>query len=71
MPYDLVTEMTRTRAVEPVPAERRRRAAVIYNPTKVTDWVTFRRHVEYELTHPRLGPARCGWRPAPTTRAGR
>jgi diacylglycerol kinase (ATP) len=22
---------------------------VIYNPTKVTDWVTFRRHVEYEL----------------------
>ena len=47
--YDLVTEMTRTRAVEPVPAERRRRAAVIYNPTKVTDWVTFRRHVEYEL----------------------
>ena len=47
--YDLVTEMARTRAVEPVPAERRRRAAVVYNPTKVTDWVTFRRHVEYEL----------------------
>ncbi len=47
--YDLVTEMTRTRAIEPVPADRRRRAAVIYNPTKVTDWVTFRRHVEYEL----------------------
>ena len=47
--YDLVTEMTRPRAVEPVPVERRKRAAVIYNPTKVTDWVTFRRHVEYEL----------------------
>jgi YegS/Rv2252/BmrU family lipid kinase len=26
-----------------------RRAAVIYNPVKVTDWVTFRRHVEWEL----------------------
>ena len=26
-----------------------RRAAVIYNPSKVLDWVTFRRHVEYEL----------------------
>ena len=25
------------------------RAAVIYNPAKVTDWITFRRHVEYEL----------------------
>ena len=47
--YDLVTQMTRPRAVEPVPLERRKRAAVIYNPTKVTDWVTFRRHVEYEL----------------------
>jgi diacylglycerol kinase (ATP) len=47
--YDLVSEITRTRTVEPVPVERRRRAAVIYNPTKVTDWVTFRRHVEYEL----------------------
>src|SRR5918995_1118 len=47
--YDLVTEMTRPRAVEPVPVQRRKRAAVIYNPTKVTDWVTFRRHVEYEL----------------------
>jgi diacylglycerol kinase (ATP) len=47
--YDLVTEITRTRAVEPVSLERRKRAAVIYNPTKVRDWVTFRRHVEYEL----------------------
>ncbi len=26
-----------------------RRCAVIYNPVRVTDWVTFRRHVEYEL----------------------
>ena len=49
MGYDLVTEMTRTRAVEPAPPEPAQRAAVIYNPTKVTDWVTFRRHVEYEL----------------------
>jgi diacylglycerol kinase family enzyme/membrane-associated phospholipid phosphatase len=47
--YDLVTEITRTRTVEPVPIESRKRAAVIYNPTKVRDWVTFRRHVEYEL----------------------
>ena len=26
-----------------------RRAAVIFNPAKVTDWITFRRHVDYEL----------------------
>ena len=49
MAYDIVTEMARPRALEPVPTDRRRRAAVIYNPTRVTDWVTFRRHVEYEL----------------------
>ena len=46
------------------------RAAVIFNPTKVIDWVTFRRHVEYEL-HAAAGTRRCGWRPPPTTRGGR
>ncbi len=46
--YQLVNELVRTKAVAPQ-TERRRRAAVIFNPTKVTDWVTFRRHVEYEL----------------------
>jgi diacylglycerol kinase family enzyme/membrane-associated phospholipid phosphatase len=47
--YDLVTEMVRNNNVTQNPPEQRRRAAVIFNPTKVTDWVTFRRHVEYEL----------------------
>src|SRR5918998_1726458 len=49
MTYELVTEVTRPRPLEPVRPGRRKRAAVIYNPTRVTDWVTFRRHVEYEL----------------------
>lgn len=44
-PHELVQEMVRS-SPEPV----RKRCAVIYNPAKVTDWVTFRRHVEYELT---------------------
>ena len=70
VPYELVTEMVRSKAVEPVPAERRLRAAVIYNPTKVTDWVTFRRHVEYELKHPGLGPGAVAGDQPPTTRAG-
>jgi diacylglycerol kinase (ATP) len=48
VPHELVTEMVRAKVTEP-PPEQRRRAAVIFNPTKVTDWVTFRRHVEYEL----------------------
>ena len=48
LPQDFVTEIARARA--PVPEDRvARRAAVIYNPAKVTDWVTFRRHVEWEL----------------------
>jgi diacylglycerol kinase family enzyme len=42
-------ELARNKVTEP-PSERQPRAAVIFNPTKVTDWVTFRRHVEYELT---------------------
>ena len=48
LPHDFVTEIVRARA--PVPEDHVvRRAAVIYNPSKVVDWVTFRRHVEYEL----------------------
>ena len=49
VPHDLVTEIVRTRTpTEEIPGPSRR-AAVIYNPAKVVDWVTFRRHVEYEL----------------------
>ncbi len=46
--HELVTEFARSKAVgsNETPA---RRAAVIFNPTKVTDWATFRRHVDYEL----------------------
>lgn len=48
LPHDFVTEIVRARA--PLPDDHvTRRAAVIYNPAKVVDWVTFRRHVEYEL----------------------
>jgi diacylglycerol kinase (ATP) len=43
VPHELVTEMLST------PEPNRKRCAVIYNPAKVTDWVTFRRHVDYEL----------------------
>ncbi len=43
VPHELVTEMLTT------PEPNRKRCAVIYNPAKVTDWVTFRRHVDYEL----------------------
>lgn len=46
--YELVTEIARGRQPDVVTKESRR-CAVIYNPSKVTDWVTFRRHVEYEL----------------------
>jgi YegS/Rv2252/BmrU family lipid kinase len=50
IPHELVGEIVRSRAVaEDVPIAPLRRAAVIYNPAKVTDWITFRRHVEYEL----------------------
>ena len=48
LPHDFVTEIVRARA--PVPEDHVvRRAAVIYNPSKVVDWVTFRRQVDYEL----------------------
>jgi diacylglycerol kinase (ATP) len=43
IPHQLVTEL------RAVPEPTRQRCAVIYNPAKVTDWTTFRRHVEYEL----------------------
>ena len=50
IPHELVTEIVRSRVVE-VPVEGPKfRAAVIYNPAKVRDVNTFRRHVEYELT---------------------
>ncbi|HKX14063.1 MAG TPA: diacylglycerol kinase family protein [Propionibacteriaceae bacterium] len=50
IPHELLGEMVRSRAVaEKTPTAPLRRAAVIYNPAKVTDWITFRRHVEYEL----------------------
>jgi diacylglycerol kinase family enzyme/membrane-associated phospholipid phosphatase len=51
IPHELVGEIVRSRTVaEEVPAAAPpRRAAVIFNPAKVTDWITFRRHVEYEL----------------------
>ena len=50
IPHELVGEIVRSRAVaEEAPAVPPLRAAVIYNPAKVTDWITFRRHVEYEL----------------------
>jgi diacylglycerol kinase (ATP) len=50
IPHELVGEIVRSRAVaDAVPVAPRRRAAVIYNPAKVTDWITFRRHVDYEL----------------------
>ena len=50
IPHELVGEIVRSRAAaEVVPAAPQRRAAVIFNPTRVTDWITFRRHVEYEL----------------------
>ena len=50
IPHELVGEIVRSRAVadEP-PVAPLRRAAVIFNPAKVTDWITFRRHVDYEL----------------------
>ena len=49
LPHDFVTEIVRARA--PLPEDHvPRRAAVVYNPAKVVDWVTFRRHVEYELS---------------------
>ena len=50
IPHELVGEIVRSRTVaEVVTGVPPPRAAVIFNPAKVTDWITFRRHVEYEL----------------------
>jgi diacylglycerol kinase (ATP) len=49
VPHELVQEYVRSRAPQVSEGEPPRRCAVIYNPAKVTDWLTFRRHVEYEL----------------------
>ena len=50
IPHELVGEIVRSRAVLDQPRlSPLKRAAVIFNPAKVTDWITFRRHVEYEL----------------------
>jgi diacylglycerol kinase (ATP) len=50
VPHELVGEIVRSRTVpEVAPRVPSPRAAVIFNPAKVTDWITFRRHVEYEL----------------------
>lgn len=51
VPHEIVTEMVRNRASNGLtgPDSPALRAAVIYNPAKVTDWVVFRRHVEWEL----------------------
>jgi diacylglycerol kinase (ATP) len=49
VPHELVQEYVRSRAPADLEGEPAKRCAVIYNPAKVTDWLTFRRHVEYEL----------------------
>ncbi len=50
VPHELVGELVRSRGAPTVVEAPKRRAAVIYNPAKVRDSVTFRRHVEYELS---------------------
>ena len=51
VPHAAVVEIVRERreALHPSPTTGQKRCAVIYNPAKVTDWVVFRRHVDYEL----------------------
>ncbi len=49
VPHELVSELVRNKAVPSIPKAEQKRCAVIYNPARVTDWVTFRRHVSYEL----------------------
>ena len=48
VPHELVTELVRSKA-QVVPPAPQKRCAVIVNPTRVTDWTTFRRHVEYQV----------------------
>ena len=50
VPHELVGELVRSGRAVVEGATPTLRAAVIYNPAKVRDWVTFRRHVEYELS---------------------
>lgn len=49
VPHELVQEYVRSKSPVTAAGEPLKRCTVIYNPTKVTDWLTFRRHVEYEL----------------------
>jgi YegS/Rv2252/BmrU family lipid kinase len=49
IPHQLVTDLVRSKAPPAVPGVPQRRCAVIVNPARVTDWTTFRRHVEYEV----------------------
>jgi diacylglycerol kinase (ATP) len=49
VPHEIVTEIVRSRSPAETDETPAKRAAVIFNPSKVTDWITFRRHVEYEL----------------------
>ena len=49
VPHELVQEYVRSKSPVLTEGETAKRCAVIYNPSKVTDWLTFRRHVEYEL----------------------
>ncbi|HYP44465.1 MAG TPA: diacylglycerol kinase family protein [Propionibacteriaceae bacterium] len=49
VPHELVQEYVRSKSPVVPEGEPLKRCAVIYNPAKVTDWLTFRRHVEYEL----------------------
>jgi diacylglycerol kinase (ATP) len=48
VPHELVTELVRSKA-QVVPPTPQKRCAVIVNPARVTDWTTFRRHVEYQV----------------------
>jgi diacylglycerol kinase (ATP) len=47
VPHELVTDLVRKAPA--VPRAMQKRCAVIVNPARVTDWTTFRRHVEYEV----------------------
>ncbi|MFP5283886.1 MAG: phosphatase PAP2 family protein, partial [Actinomycetes bacterium] len=48
-PVEVVTELVRRRTEPEQEPARELRCAVIYNPIKIADWMTFRRSVEYEL----------------------
>ena len=68
--HEIVQEFVRDLQPQPVrPEHAGRRCAVIYNPIKITDWSTFRRRIEYELSSR-------GWQPplwletSPTDPAG-